>query len=360
MNAVNKHNQQPPLNPFRTRGEDSQKALFVNPVVQACYFVSVGALIVAVAVVAWTTISQLPIPLEVNTAYAASPHRIAVVADLPEIKSRTKQSPPRIGGGVRSQARIPAPQLSDKTGTLLEKTNLVKPVLLVGKEWSKDFGEDDSRKEDQLPVHHNDEDENTSIVHDRDEPLLPASGAAMKILGETKEQVRQEIEREEYGEHAFGLPQEDTAAVANLEAKKQNADPKPEVDTSGDGKGEGTRKDDIDRSQEVHVIRRKGGSATTSLSALLVVDEEPTFVLDKGVVNVTTSRLQSIIEISANNELAADQHGDGQRTEGEDDRQQEQQARLGRSSPISAHSEVKQEQRQSHKKQPPKSVTANE
>jgi hypothetical protein len=348
MNSSNKQNSQQPLNPFRTqpRGEDHH-VLFANPLLQVCYVVAVGALMVAVSVVAWTALSQLPSPHE-DTALAPGPHRIAV-ADLTDVKIQTKQPPARMGGKwVRSHSRVPPPQLAD-TETLFETTSLAKSAAI---ERTKDHGNgyDGSSKEDLLSFHHDDEldqddGEDTSTAHDAE--LLRPADAQLKFLGETKELVKQEMDQEEYSEHhVFGVQQD--GGTNSVPDDKINADHQME-DNGNLDRGESADKDDIDNNHEVHLIRRKGGAETLLFTAR-AKDESTTS--DKGVN--ATSRLQSIIEIAVDDESSLNQQVDERVDEGE--HLMPEQAERGRLPPITDN----EEQLLRHKRLPPIAITADE
>lgn len=348
MNALNKQHHQP-LNPFRTqlRTEDHHGVLFSNPIFQVCYVAAVGTLLIAVSVVAWTTFSQLPNPQEDSALLAGGPHRLAVT-DLTDLKILNKP-PVRMGGGVRSQSIMPPPQqkVPSQTiaGALLEKMVPVQPIVVNAR--SMDYGKDDdeSSKEDSLSFTHDDETEDTSIVHDAEDLLLRPADANLKILGETKEQVKIEIDQEEYSDHAFGLQQDHGT---NPDADDESADPEAVDEGRDDRGGQRADKGDASGDHEVHVLRRKG-ELDALLAGLQIMDESAT--IDKSVN--ATSRLQSNIHISTVNEASSDQEVDGEQ-QIEEDQQLEQTERES----VSTGGEEKLHLR--HKRLPPIDVTADE
>jgi hypothetical protein len=219
-----------PLNPFRTQPphprDDSHAAFIANPVVRTCYVVAVGILMIAVSIVACTTYLHLPSPQNDN-AVANGPHRLAAIKPAtPDVKILQTE--------IRSR-------VTPNSGT----TNGVRPVpdapsgLSTAEKFSqqnvrsRDYGrdQDDPNKEDALSYHHDDdevEENNTGGPDDADELLLRPGEVHAKMLGETKDQVKLEIDQEEYSDHAFGVEKghnDESPTTEKVESQKQLADP---------------------------------------------------------------------------------------------------------------------------------------
>lgn len=290
MSAPNKQ----PRNPFRTQNrgcDDHNDVLFANPFAQACYIAAVGALVIAVIVVAWTTFSQLPSPHEDSAL--VGPHRLAA-SDLNDIKIL---KPARAGGGgVRSQARIP--QIAETTvGALLEKMARVLPSA-SSERTNVDgrSGEDDSSEEGLESFHH-DDDANEVVVHDAGEQLLRPAIAHSKLLGETKEQVKQEMNREEFSDHVFGVQRGDKESKSLTDYERADYQGEARRGNSTDNKPENY----VDNA--VHVVQRKG-ELETLLAAVDKLNEDNSI---SASVNATI-RLQPEISLD---EVADDRRQGG-------------------------------------------------
>jgi len=139
-------------------------------ILQICYVAAVGALLVTVSLLAISAVYQMP-----------SPHETGLGPHHPTIESAhdTRQKViPRKGGGVRGQSRLP-------------------PVLEAN----------EHKPAQHLHSSVNDDEEDEPVIQEEELVMLQRANPAgnnLKILGETKEQVKQEISQEEHSDHAFG------------------------------------------------------------------------------------------------------------------------------------------------------------
>jgi hypothetical protein len=198
-----------PLNPFRTQPSHPRESdVLANPILRTCYVFAVGTLMICVSLVAYSTYIHLP-SANNDSTLATGPNRLAVVqsaTDLkilqPEIRSRTISLINDISNTIRTAATAQIPSL--------QGTEKLSPPLANVR--SKDYGrdQDDADKEEALSYHHDDEvDELRGHDLDDAEELRPAEVHA-KMLGQTKDQVKLEIDQERYSDHAFGVDQDDT------------------------------------------------------------------------------------------------------------------------------------------------------
>ena len=221
MNASScKAHHSQPRNPFRTpQQRDDAAAIMSNPVVRVCYIVAVGALVIAVSIVAYTTYSQLP------SALTTDPHRLtggvipSVATDLkilqPEPRSRTTNGAGSNNNNVLRS--LPDARLHVNTGTS------DKPLPNVR---TRDHGrgpeEENETYQDQEDESDDDDEEEEAKAPDDLAELRPGDSHA-KMLGETKDQVKLEMDQEgQYSDHVFGvaLPEE----ASEEESQKKLAD----------------------------------------------------------------------------------------------------------------------------------------
>jgi hypothetical protein len=200
---------QQPQNPFRTQQRDDATTIMSNPIVRTCYVVAVGSLVIAVSVVAYSTYTRLP------SALHSDPHRLtgvsvpAVPADLkilqPELRSRTAS-----GGTINNNnalRSVPDARIQIAPGSSV--TDKSPPQANVR---TRDYGkvpDEEKSYQDQ-----EDENEDDDVNEEEDEEgkapddlaeLRPGDSHA-KMLGETKDQVKLEMDQEgAYSNHVFGV-----------------------------------------------------------------------------------------------------------------------------------------------------------
>lgn len=262
---------QPPLNPFRTQqqhprcSEDSRmmqggNGWFANPCVQACYVAAVVALMIAVSGVAYTALSQLTISSNPPVHHPYHHHRY----ESPPLLHTNKSKNIRLGGGVQSLSRLlPLASASSSSPPLVvDPSDIASAETTDGRIGAEP--EDDNAEKEFLSVFPQEEDETTDVASLEDEEELlsrPGGGVAhWKLLRETKDIVRKELDREAdvYGDHAFGLQSSSSGGASTNESY----DPGQALllDTSINQ----TIIADVDAAEEIHnevqVLHRKGES----------------------------------------------------------------------------------------------------
>jgi hypothetical protein len=258
MCGVTRYHHQP-INPFRTqpRADEIHGVLLANPWLKACYVAAVVTLMISVLTVASTAVSQNLNPLETSSEGVGS-HQLT----RDSVKTINGPSRRLGGGGVVSLSRLPplplstvVPEVATSKAPeeLIRSPNALESASESVRE-SKGYGDDDYN-------------ELASTVHqeemeDTEDGLLQQGGAHLRIIGETKQKVKQEIERESYSDHAFG--QQQGAAPVNKKLVDSNSTSRGDLGTSGH--------DVVDISDnEVHVVRRKGESREPAI--ILAPDE---------------------------------------------------------------------------------------
>jgi hypothetical protein len=254
MSGLTRHHHQP-INPFRTqpRADEIHGVILANPWLKACYVAAVITLMIAVLTVASTAVSQSLNPLE--TSEGVGPHQLTKDG----IKTINGPSRRLGGGGVVSLSRLPplprstvVPDIaiSKAPEQLIRGPNALTSTNERVRE-NKEYG-DDEYNELASMVRQQDE------MEDTEDGLLQPGGAHLRIIGETKQQVKQEIERESYSEHAFG--QQQGAAPVNEKLVDNNS-------TAGGAARDTSMLDVVDN--EVHVVHRKGESREPAIALAL-------------------------------------------------------------------------------------------
>jgi hypothetical protein len=242
MSGVTRYHHQP-INPFRTqpRADEIHGVLLANPWLKACYVAAVVTLMISVLTVASTAVSQNLNPLETSSE-GVGPHQ------LTRDGTKAMHGPSRRlgGGGVVSLSRLPplprstvVPQIaiSKAPEQLIRSSNDLENTNESVRE-NKAYGDDEYNE--LASMVHQDE------IEDTEDGLLQPGGAHLRIIGETKQKVRQEIERESYSEHAFG--QQQGAAPVSKTLVDSNSTTGVARAASG-----------LDaENNEVHVVHRKG------------------------------------------------------------------------------------------------------
>jgi hypothetical protein len=205
------HHFHQPRNPFRTQQRDDATAIMSNPIVRTCYIVAVGTLVIAVSVVAFSTYTRLP------SARLNDPHRLtgasvpSVPADLkilqPELRSRASSN----GANSNNNALRSVPDARLQVGPGVSSSERSPPQANVR---TRRAPEEDKSYQDQ-----DEEDEDDEVNEEEEEGKAPDDLAELrpgdshaKMLGETKDQVKLEMDQEgAYSNHVFGveLPEED-------------------------------------------------------------------------------------------------------------------------------------------------------
>jgi hypothetical protein len=239
------HHQQPPqqhyhqpINPFRTPppprpADEIHSALLSNPWLKTCYVASVLALLIAVLIVASTAFSQILNPLETNsviksthrftTTSSSSTTPLSGVKPINSEKQHVASAARLGGGGVQSVSRLipplQRPALDETAPGGSAPTHPQKVMTYSQRETQSptQYKSDDQETTREFPSLFPLVDEDTAAVdaaaidvEDVEEGLIrpPVDVQMKRIMGETKEKVKQEMDQEAYSEHAFGLQQD--------------------------------------------------------------------------------------------------------------------------------------------------------